>query len=43
MLQCMGGHCAGRVSPFLELALAYAGSSTALILVMHGQRARLRD
>jgi len=43
MLQCMGGHCAGRVSPFLELALAYAGSSAALILLMHGNRARRRD
>jgi hypothetical protein len=39
MLQCMGGHCAGKVSPFLELAVLYAASSLALILSMHRYRA----
>ena len=40
MLQCMGGHCADRVSPFLELAILYAVSSAALILSMHRYRTR---
>jgi hypothetical protein len=43
MLQCLGGHCGERVSPFLELGLAYAGASAALILLMHWQRGKRRD
>ena len=43
MLGCMGGHCAGKVSPFLELAIVYALSSGVLILSMHWSRARHAD
>src|SRR5688572_16464727 len=38
MLGCMGGNCAGRVSPFLEFAVLYAVSSAMLILLMHRHR-----
>jgi hypothetical protein len=31
MMTCMGGHCAGKVSPFLEFSIAYAASSVALV------------
>jgi hypothetical protein len=37
---CMGGHCAGKVSPFLEFAILYAVSSAALIVLMHWYRAK---
>jgi hypothetical protein len=32
-LACMGGHCAGKVSPFLEFAILYAFSAAAIIPV----------
>jgi hypothetical protein len=38
MLGCMGGGCAGRVSPFLELALLHAVTSVVLILLLHRYR-----
>ena len=40
MLACMGGNCAGKVSPFLEFAIAYAASTALLIGLMHWYRAR---
>jgi hypothetical protein len=40
MLQCMGGHCADQVSPFLEFAILYAATSIALILSMHRYRSK---
>jgi len=40
MIGCMGGHCGGRVSPFLEFSILYAVSSGALILVLSRWRAR---
>ena len=43
MLQCMGGNCADKVSPFLELAILYAVSSAVLILSMHRYRAKYAD
>jgi len=43
MLQCMGGHCADKVSPFLEFAILYAASSVVLILSMHRYRAKYAD
>jgi hypothetical protein len=39
MLGCMGGHCAGKVSPFLEFAILYAVSAVALIGLLHWYRA----
>lgn len=43
MFACMGGHCANKVSPFLEFAILYAFSSAALILLMHLYRAKYAD
>ena len=43
MFACMGGHCAGKVSPFLEFAILYAISSAVLILLMHWYRAKHAD
>ena len=43
MLGCMGGHCAGQISPFLEFAIVYAVSSAVLILLMHWYRAKHAD
>ena len=43
MFGCMGGGCAGKVSPFLEFAVLYAVSSGALILLLHRYRARYAD
>jgi hypothetical protein len=43
MFGCMGGHCAGKVSPFLEFAVIYAVSSVVLILLMHWYRAKYAD
>ena len=40
MLECLGGNCGGRVSPFLELAILYAVSSLGLMLMLHLYRAR---
>ena len=40
LLGCLGGHCEGKVSPFLELAVVYAVSSAILILLMHWYRAQ---
>jgi hypothetical protein len=40
MIGCLGGHCGGRVSPFLEFSILYAVSSAALILVLSRWRAR---
>jgi hypothetical protein len=40
MLGCLGGGCADRVSPFLELAIVYALTSGALIVLMHRWRTR---
>ena len=39
MLGCLGGNCAGKVSPFLEFAILYAVSSAGLIMWMHRSRA----
>jgi hypothetical protein len=39
MTWCLGGNCAGKVSPFLEFAMLYAATSAALILVLHQYRA----
>ena len=39
MTWCLGGNCAGKVSPFLEFAILYAGVSAALILMLHQYRA----
>ena len=39
MLSCMGGHCAGKVSPYLEFSIAYAATTLALIGVLHWLRA----
>jgi hypothetical protein len=43
MLGCMGGHCGGKVSPFLELAITYALASAVLIFLMHWYRAKYPD
>jgi hypothetical protein len=42
MLGCIGGHCAGRVSPFLEFAVVYALVTVGLIWWMHRSRAARR-
>jgi hypothetical protein len=39
MIGCLGGHCGGRVSPFLELAIGYAATSVTLIVWLHRVRA----
>ena len=39
MMWCLGGNCAGKVSPFLEFAMLYAAVSGGLILAMHQYRA----
>jgi hypothetical protein len=41
MLGCMGGGCAGKVSPFLELAITYVIVTGVIIGVLH--RFRLRE
>jgi hypothetical protein len=43
MLGCLGGHCGDQVSPFLELAIVYAGTSAALIVLLHWKRATGRN
>jgi hypothetical protein len=40
VIGCLGGHCGGRVSPFLEFSILYAVSSAALILVLSRWRVR---
>jgi len=40
MLACMAGGCAGKVSPFLQLAVLYAFSSVTIIFLMHWFRAK---
>jgi len=43
MLGCLGGGCADKVSPFLELAVVYIFSSAMLIVLMHWCRAKNAD
>lgn len=38
MLWCLGGGCADKVSPFLELATVYASSSAVLVSLLHRAR-----
>jgi len=40
MLSCAGGGCAEKVSPFLQLAVLYAFSSSILIYLLHRFRAK---
>ena len=43
MLACMGGGCAGKVSPFLQYAVLYAACTLALIMLLQWFRWTRRD
>ena len=40
MLACMAGGCAGRMSPFLQMAVLYAISSATIVFLLHRFRVK---